>query len=156
MSEKLTERDEYGNADIIGVDTRAFHMSLPFVQFNAFTNALNKLADYEEAELERRMVVLPCKVGTPIFFIRTFCEHANDLGYCNVDLWYARKGYKRESGCSECPNKNLKKRVRESKFSLSLMDAKKVGHLHVSEIYFSKEEAEAARALDDSKGVFDK
>lgn len=108
---------------------------------------LDRIRELATAEREGRVAVLPCKIGTPIFFIRTFCEHADDTGYCNVDLWYARKGYKRENGCNECPNKNLKKRVRESTFSLSLMDAKKVGHLHVSEIYFTKEEAEAARTL---------
>lgn len=116
---------------------------------------LARLRELAEAERDGRVVVLPCKVGTPIFFIRTFCKHADDTGYCNVDLWYARKGYKRENGCSECPNKNLKKRVRESTFSLSLMDAKKVGHLHVSEIYFNREEAEAARALAEPKGGLD-
>jgi hypothetical protein len=116
--------------------------------------SLDRLRELAEAEREGRVVVLPCKIGTPIFFIRTFCEHADDTGYCNVDLWYARKGYKRENGCGECPNKNLKKRVRESTFSLSLMDAKKVGHLHVSEVYFTKEEAEAERALSE-KGEAD-
>ena len=111
-----------------------------------------RLRELESAEREGRLVVLPCKVGTPIFFIRTFCEHADDVGYCNVDLWYARKGYKRENGCVECPNQRLKKRVRESTFSLSLMDAKKVGHLHVSEIYFRREEAEAAALAQEPKG----
>lgn len=54
---RLTERDEFGNADIIGVDTADLQFNLDFEQMNLVTDALNKLADYEEsnmaAEVER-------------------------------------------------------------------------------------------------------
>ena len=50
MSERLTERDEYGNADIIGADSSELQGSLEFNELNLVTNALNKLADYEEAD----------------------------------------------------------------------------------------------------------
>lgn len=48
--ERLTERDEYGNADIIGVDIEDFQLSLDYEEFCKVTDALNKLADYEDRE----------------------------------------------------------------------------------------------------------
>ena len=45
---RLTERDEFGNADIVGVDMADLQLNLDFEQFNLVTAALNKLADYEE------------------------------------------------------------------------------------------------------------
>ena len=152
MSERLTERDEYGNADIVGVDSSELQGSLEFNELNLVTNALNKLADYEEAEREGRMVVLPCNVGTPVFFIRILCEHADDFGYCNVDYWYAKRGFKTEDGCVNCPKMNLKQRLKETVFKLKLMDEKRAGHLHVSEIFFDKAEAERALAATEPKG----
>lgn len=58
MSERLTERDEYGNADIIGVDSCEILGSLGFDELSLVTNALNKLADYEEAELDGNLMML--------------------------------------------------------------------------------------------------
>lgn len=46
---RLTNRDEFGNADIIGVDMTIF-LELPFDEFNLVTRAINKLAYYEENE----------------------------------------------------------------------------------------------------------
>jgi hypothetical protein len=48
---RLTERDEYGNADIIDVDNIAFQCNLYFEELNKVTDALNKLADYEDTGL---------------------------------------------------------------------------------------------------------
>ena len=50
MANRLTERDEYGNADIIGVDSADLQLNLEFDQLNLVTDALNKLADYEDKE----------------------------------------------------------------------------------------------------------
>jgi hypothetical protein len=49
---RLTKRDEYGNADIIGVDSAELQCDLEYDQFNKVTEALNKLASYEETGLE--------------------------------------------------------------------------------------------------------
>ena len=49
--ERLTERDEYGNADIIGVDSSVLQGELEFEETNLVTNALNTLAEYEDLEL---------------------------------------------------------------------------------------------------------
>ena len=48
---RLTERDEFGNADIIGVDSQDLTECIYTVdELNRVTAALNKLADYEDAE----------------------------------------------------------------------------------------------------------
>ena len=80
MLERLTERDEYGNADIIGVESADLQLNLEFDEFNKVTNALNRLAAYEDsglsldevqelakAKADGRLVVLPCKVGENCF-----------------------------------------------------------------------------------------
>ena len=50
--ERLTERDEYGNADLIALSDIIpdIYAMLEFDAANALTEALNKLADYEDAE----------------------------------------------------------------------------------------------------------
>lgn len=45
--ERLTQFDEFGNADIVGVDSDDLQLNLDFEQFNKVTNALNQLAYYE-------------------------------------------------------------------------------------------------------------
>ena len=47
---RLTERDEYGNADIIGVDSNELQDGFDFDSFNLVTEALNKLAKLEDLE----------------------------------------------------------------------------------------------------------
>lgn len=65
--ERLTERDEFGNADIIGVDIDDLQLNLDFEQMNKVTDALNKLAEYEDAEEQGLLLRLPCKVGTKVY-----------------------------------------------------------------------------------------
>ncbi|NMB49025.1 MAG: hypothetical protein GX997_00985 [Bacteroidales bacterium] len=47
----MTERDEYGNADIIGVDSAELQLNLEFDELNRVTDALNRLAGYEDTGL---------------------------------------------------------------------------------------------------------
>lgn len=49
---RLTQRDEYGNAEIIALSDvmPELYAELSFSETNALTNALNKLADYEDKE----------------------------------------------------------------------------------------------------------
>ncbi len=62
---RLTERDEFGNADIIGVESAKLQQHLDFDGFNRVTAALNRLADYEEKsgllpwEIAARMTTTP-------------------------------------------------------------------------------------------------
>lgn len=48
---RLTERDEFGNAEIIGVDSDDLLLNIDFDEFNMVTGALDSLAAYEETEL---------------------------------------------------------------------------------------------------------
>lgn len=51
---RLTERDEYGNADIIALSDimPEVYAGLSFDETNALTDALNRLATYEDTGLE--------------------------------------------------------------------------------------------------------
>lgn len=49
--ERLTERDEYGNADIVGVLSSDLCGALGFDDLNRVTRALNRLAAYEDTGL---------------------------------------------------------------------------------------------------------
>ncbi|MCI8707757.1 MAG: hypothetical protein HFH43_08810 [Lachnospiraceae bacterium] len=66
---RFTERDEYGNADIIGVSSLDLQFNLALEEFNKVTNALNKLADYEELEEQKKLMKLPCAVGDTVYRI---------------------------------------------------------------------------------------
>lgn len=46
---RCTSRDEYGNTDINGVDM-TFTLGLSYEDMNLFQQALNRLADFEDAE----------------------------------------------------------------------------------------------------------
>ena len=48
---RCTSRDEYGNADVKGVDM-SFMLGLPYEEMVLVTQALNRLADFEDAEME--------------------------------------------------------------------------------------------------------
>ena len=67
--ERLTQYDEFGNADIIGVDSEELQINLDFAELNRVTNALNKLAEYEDLEEQGKLIKLPCKVGDRIYRI---------------------------------------------------------------------------------------
>lgn len=49
--DRLTKRDEFRNADIIGVDSMDLQCNLEFDEFNRVTNAMNRLAEYEDIGL---------------------------------------------------------------------------------------------------------
>lgn len=67
--ERLTQRDEFGNTDIVGVDSADLQLNLDFEEFNRVTNALNKLADYEDLEEQGLLVKLPCKVRDTVYVL---------------------------------------------------------------------------------------
>lgn len=83
--ERLTEWDEYGNADIIALSDvmPEIYAELSFSETNDLTDALNCLAAYEDAmaldrvqklaraEKDGRLVVLPCKVGDKVYRVIT-------------------------------------------------------------------------------------
>lgn len=92
--ERLTERDEYGNADIIGVDGVDLQGNLLYEEMNRVTFALNKLAEYEDLEEQGLLLRLPCKVGDTVYVIEDECEYM--LGDCHT-----------KQLCRECEYRNL-------------------------------------------------
>lgn len=66
---RLTERDEFGNADIIGVDSELLYSELSFTEANALTKAFNRLAELEDKIEQGKMLELPCKVGDKVYYI---------------------------------------------------------------------------------------
>ena len=54
--QRMTERDEFKNADIIGVDSETLCGNLSFDEMNLVTAALNRLAAYEDTGLSTREV----------------------------------------------------------------------------------------------------
>lgn len=45
---RLTERDEFGNADIIGLDSEKISENLSFKELNLLTKSLNRFAYFED------------------------------------------------------------------------------------------------------------
>lgn len=136
--DRLTERDEFGNADIIGVDSQELTEGLDFNQLNLVTEALNRLAAYEDTRLEPervaelaqaekdgRLVVLPCKVGDTVWRIIDDCEFPGDCGT--------------KMKCNGCEYRNLF--IEEWAFQLSLLGQN--GKLNPP-FFLTREAAEAA------------
>lgn len=73
MSEykRFTERDEFGNADIIGVDSCVLQGDLPFEEFNRVTNALNRFATLEDKIESGLGFIVPCNVGDTVWYLNT-------------------------------------------------------------------------------------
>lgn len=65
--ERLTQWNKLLSVDIIGVDMHFKGVSL-------LDKALRKLAHYEDAEEQGRLVVLPCRVGTTLYFVTHPCD----------------------------------------------------------------------------------
>ena len=67
--ERFTERDEFGNAGINGVESMDLQCNLEFDEFNRVTDALNRLADYEDLEEQGKLLELPCAVGDTVYVL---------------------------------------------------------------------------------------
>ena len=83
---RLTEWDEYGNADIIALSDvmPELYSGMSFDETNALTDAINRLAEYEDTGLT------PLEVAS--------------FAHVNRGRWIMRGGYFR---CSECDAKSL-------------------------------------------------
>lgn len=87
--ERLTKCDEFGNADIIGVDSNDLQMNLDFDEFNKVTNALNKLTEYEDLEEQGKLLKLDCAVGDTVYEAQKLRERIQEYIITAV---YALKG----------------------------------------------------------------
>ncbi len=94
---RLTERDEFGNADIIGVDGIDLQCNLKFDEFDKVTTALNKLAEYEDLEEQGRLLELPCKSGDIVYDV-VLCNdgkyHVFEMKVCNISPFGDARGAK--------------------------------------------------------------
>ena len=78
---RVTERDEFGNANIIGVDSEDLQLSLEFAELNLVTEALNKLANFEDLE-EKGLLKIKydrshCEICGKPTGTRRFCSNAH-------------------------------------------------------------------------------
>ncbi len=110
--ERLTERDEFGNVDIIGVDSMDLQCNLEFDEFNKVTNALNKLAEYEDLVEQNKLLKLPCAIGDTVYEVQelrkriqpyiVIAVHVSNCG--NLYGWELKDGkgvYSNVNGFSE-------------------------------------------------------
>lgn len=79
---RLTERDEFGNADIIGVDSMDLQCNLSYEEFNKVTNALNKLAEYEDLEEQGNMLIKAYEIC-----LAQECKHCGLKKYVVDETW---------------------------------------------------------------------
>ena len=70
--ERITERDEYGNADIIDVDMLEMFGHLTFTDLFRVTKALNRLAELEDKIEDSTLVELPCKIGDKLYYVNKY------------------------------------------------------------------------------------
>lgn len=70
---RITKRDEFGNADINGVDM-TFMLGLKFDDMVLLTEAFNKLADYEDADVNQW---IPCSERLPDKGLRVLMQLNN-------------------------------------------------------------------------------
>ena len=85
---RLTERDEFGNADIIGVDSGILATDLSFDELNKLTFALNQFAKLEDKIEAGTLVEVPkgAVVLTPE-------ERAEEMRLCNEERKQAVKEF---------------------------------------------------------------
>ena len=83
--ERLTEYDEFGNADIIGVDSEDLQLNLDFEQMNKVTNALNKLAEYEDLEEQGLLLRLPLKIGDTVYSVTR--DFISEYKICSIEKY---------------------------------------------------------------------
>ena len=102
------------------------------VECGAIDDCLNKLAEYETAEEEGRLVILPCRIGDTVYIIADDCDYPYG---CHTKL-----------SCKKCEYRNL--HVYEDEFGL--VDIVTNIRLFGNTIFFTREEAE--KALDQIEG----
>ena len=77
--ERLTKRDKHGNAIKVKSSKDTYICTIVEEEAKFDAEILNRLAEYEEAEEAGLIKILPCKEGTPIYYIRKDCDE--NFGY---------------------------------------------------------------------------
>lgn len=73
---RVTTKDEYGNADILGVDSELLYDGLSFNETNILTNALNRLAELED-KIENGTLKEVVRCKDCVYFQPEFVEMEN-------------------------------------------------------------------------------
>lgn len=82
--DRLTQWDEYGNADIIALSDMMpeIYAELSYSETNALTDVLNKLAELEDKLENDTLIEPPCNVGDKVYVI---CYKRNVQPYIRVE-----------------------------------------------------------------------
>lgn len=154
MTERLTEINEFGNADIIGVDTFKLFGNLKPTEFLQASNALDKLAHYEDLEEQGRLIELPCAVGDTVWIIapnyykcnnRYNCEDYNPeeylISWCQKNCSNGYQGI----GTVQCVIYGIETYNDENSVQIYCLLDVNGNHYRYSikDIFLTKEEAEA-------------
>lgn len=97
---RLTERDEHGNASIIGVDNEDLQLSLDFDDFNLVAKALNKLSAYEDngAEPDEASNLIQFAAGqlNVLDLVSEITRRGRELRFKDVEITLLRKELHKE------------------------------------------------------------
>lgn len=90
--ERLTKRDDVGNAEIIGVIREDLMDGLTYSEFKKAETALNKLLEYEDLEEQNRLIRLPVAVGETVYVVNknsygVFVDEGEVLEVSNQRIW---------------------------------------------------------------------
>lgn len=66
---RLTARAQNGMAYLVGVKNDEQEIEGSYNTLKCVQDAFNRLADYEDAESEGRLISLPCKVGDKVYVV---------------------------------------------------------------------------------------
>ena len=92
---------------------------------------VNRLAEYEDLEEAGRLIVLPCKEGTTIYKTCYKC-------ICTLGHTYLHNTCDSPIECRKCDAVKIERWIRETTFSLSMLD--RIG----VDFFINREDAEAA------------
>ena len=143
MTERLTEKSENG---FYIVDK---HKASIFMYNKYFAGqAINKLAEYETAEEEGRLVVLPCKIGDMVYVIapnHRLCEAKHDCDEYDYENYlpswcenYCPYGYK---GVGVIKDIVSHIEIRDNGICYCTTNC---GYLYDDKVFLTREEAEKA------------
>lgn len=94
---------------------KAFIMNCALQTTNGIEDAIEKLAEYEDLEEQGRIVKLPCKEGTIIYQTCYKC-------ICTLGHAYLHNTCNSPIECRKCEDVQIERWIRETTFSLSMLD----------------------------------
>lgn len=122
---RMTEQDEFGNAGIIGVENAELQQNLSFDDFNRVTAALNRLAAYENTDIEPQDMVMEMDYGDKKVRLRRcpFCGSAPLIhGYRNrMRQWYRIRCSNEKEICRMIPETSASRTLEEAAADWNMM-----------------------------------